>query len=195
MGNRGPFCSPFSSIEEVQPLLDEHREDDAKAKISDRQAFAAGRELLDCVKVRENMGIVFRWKLQSFLRFPWVRAFPEESSDQEIDYAVAKARDAQKSDKTSVCEALHALDGLRRVGIPVASAFLTAMRPDQFTVMDRQAFRALKAAFRPNVPGYLTYLEFCHQEAKRLGVTLREHDEALWHFGKKMVRRGRSDSN
>jgi hypothetical protein len=182
------FHSPFSSVADIRPLLQRHRADDAKAKVRDQQAFAAGKQLLEGARVRKNISIIFRWKLQSFYRFPWVRAFPEESSDEDINLAVARARDARASDEASVSEAILAFTRLRRVGIPVASAFLAAMHPRQFTVMDRQAYKALQVSFRPSIPGYLKYLQFCRREAKRLGVSLRKHDEALWQYGKQMRR-------
>lgn len=85
------------------------------------------------------------------------------------------------------------LDLLRGVGQPVASAVLTVWAPDRHTVLD---FRAVEALDRLGVlgqlvetlpprqggslPDYLAYLECCRALARRLGVSLRDLDRALW---------------
>jgi len=62
---------------------------------------------------------------------------------------------------------------------------LMAMRPEYFTVIDRQAYKALSADFRdPISPAeYFEYLEFCREQADLFGVPLRKYDQALWQFG------------
>jgi hypothetical protein len=71
------------------------------------------------------------------------------------------------------------------LGLPVASAILTAVFPDRFTVIDIMAFRALgvSEATPLSVPLYLRYLSVCGQHAERLGISLRDMDRALWQWG------------
>jgi len=93
----------------------------------------------------------------------------------------------------AIIKALRAFDDLPWVGIPVASAFLTALHPCRFTVIDRQAYKALSVDF----PGYLkpdeyrAYLSFCRRQAADLGVSLRVYDRALWQLGWERGRRAK----
>jgi len=64
--------------------------------------------------------------------------------------------------------AIEAFKDIHGVRVPVASAFLTAMDPEQFTIIDRQAYKALGVKFRDGTSEYLEYL------GKRLGFTLQE---------------------
>jgi hypothetical protein len=172
------FCSPFSTLQEVRKFIGRHRAADAKAKVRDAEMLAAGKKLRRGVQIRESIRCIYRWKLQSFLhRFAWVKSFPDGISDEVLNVAVQAAQEATPSNEASVRTALNKLDEIRGVAIPVASAVLTALHPDQFTVIDRLAYRALGATFRCGLAEYLRYLRFCHKQAARFGITLREHDE------------------
>jgi hypothetical protein len=152
--------------------------------------LAAGASLLRNVDIRSNLRFIFRWKLQSFKnRFPWVRAWPDGIPEEKLSEAVTAAQKATMSNEESIRDALQKLDNLPYVGVPVASAFLTAMHPEKFTVIDRQAYKALGADFRQDVSEYLRYLKFCQQQAARFKVSLRDHDRALWQFGAEIPRR------
>jgi thermostable 8-oxoguanine DNA glycosylase len=172
------------------------REEERKAHpeqnpINREQVFAAGKSLLNGMDARSNLRFIYRWKLRSFIRrFKWVREFPDTVSDAVLNDAIKAAREAVKnpSEKELVRVALVALEKMKHVGVPVSSAFLTAMDPTQFTIIDRQAFKALGAPFRASASVYLDYLWFCRSEAERLGVTLNEHDRALWQRGVEMGR-------
>jgi len=91
----------------------------------------------------------------------------------------------------AVRTALEAFCRLRGVQVRVASAILTAMHPEQFTVIDQKAYLALGRRLKPDIPEYLRYLAFCRGETHRLDVTLREHDQALWQRGDDLARRQR----
>lgn len=190
------FRSAFKSAQEVCDLI-RRREEEKKAKpTSDRiqrdQAFEAGRNILLGVDVRSNLRTIYRWKLGSFVhRFEWVKAFPDGISDQMLNNAVSLAQKAVKTpdDEGSVREVLEALTAIRGVRVPVASAFLMAMDPKRFSIIDRQAYRALGVKkFRDGIPDYLEYLWFCRKEAARLGVKLEKHDRALWQRGVELGR-------
>jgi hypothetical protein len=60
-----------------------------------------------------------------------------------------------------------------------------ALDPTRYTVIDRQAYKALDIAFPNNIKPdeYLCYLDFCRTRAKELGVSLRSYDRALWQHG------------
>ncbi len=75
--------------------------------------------------------------------------------------------------------------GLQGVAVPVASAILTAIYPERYTVIDFRALEALgsKTTDR-SVNFYLAYLTHCRQLAKAHHVTLRALDRALWQWSK-----------
>lgn len=180
------YSDPFLGAQDVYGLEARYLELNAERPITDAQCLAAGLALLQDIDLRANLRIVYHWKLESFVhRFSWVRSFPDVLSDRQIEQAVRAARQAVLGDERTVCVALQALDGFPHVGIPVASAILTAIHPDQFTVIDRQAYKTLKAEFRDpiQIREYLHYLNFCRSRSLSLGVSMRQYDRALWQAG------------
>jgi thermostable 8-oxoguanine DNA glycosylase len=154
----------------------------------DEKALTAGQAILAYENLQENAQTIFRWKLQSYWKrnFRWMKEFSEIFENQLLP-AMDAAIHADDDEPRTVIQALRVLDDLRGVGIPVASAFLTAINPYKFTVIDRRAYEALEAVF-PNSPSkdeYISYLNFCRAEAVRLGVPLRAYDRALWQKGGK----------
>lgn len=81
----------------------------------------------------------------------------------------------------------HLLLGtLRGVLDPVASSLLMVYSPDEFTVIDRYAIRALRAHGEwtgKRWPTYPQYLGICQDLRERCGCTLRTLDRALWAWG------------
>lgn len=78
-----------------------------------------------------------------------------------------------------------ALTGLCGVAVPMASAIMTAIYPDDFTVIDYRALETLGVKNpSPTVGYYLDYLNFCRTESKVRDVSLREFDKALWQQSK-----------
>ncbi|MEU7754296.1 hypothetical protein [Micromonospora sp. NPDC049171] len=74
------------------------------------------------------------------------------------------------------------LDG---VGVPIASALLTACEPSVFTVIDYRAIDTLRAHGELSQrPSYTSYLQVCSELAKRLDTDLRTLDRALWQWSK-----------
>ena len=126
---------------------------------------------------RTNLRTIVEWKLGSFSHLkPW--RIVEKNSDEEIADAVRLAADA-KTDRSGIA----VLVGLSGVGIPVASAILTAMFPLRYTVIDK---RALTSLGHPNNDGamkfYLEYLAECRRLADLYNVELRTLDRALWQW-------------
>jgi hypothetical protein len=73
--------------------------------------------------------------------------------------------------------------GLQGVQVPVASAILTAIDPERYTVIDFRALEALGCDSKDrSVNFYLAYLKTCRQLASKHGVTLRNLDRALWQW-------------
>ena len=146
------------------------RENDGEAK--DANALRAGSALLSGDDARTNLRTIVEWRLESFRRFK-PEGLLEENSDEEIADAVRLAADA-KTDRSGIA----VLIGLFGVGIPVASAILTAMFPLRYTVIDK---RALASLGNPTDDGTIRfYLEYL-AECRRLAVftmSNREHSIA-----------------
>lgn len=87
-------------------------------------------------------------------------------------------------DREKMCR----LNKVRGIGIPIASAILTVCYPDRFTVLDYRAWSALyqfkrvsKQAMPHGIKKYFDqYLPECTRLAKKMKMSLRETDKALW---------------
>jgi hypothetical protein len=74
------------------------------------------------------------------------------------------------------------------IGLSIASAILTICYPDEFTVLDYRAWESLQElgvdGLPPkepyDTPTYLQYCQVCQDLARRLGLSLRDLDRALW---------------
>jgi thermostable 8-oxoguanine DNA glycosylase len=186
------FCSPFNSANEVRVHIERRRaEREASPRkrnpIRREEAFAAGTNVDRGIDVRMNLKKIYKWKMKAFQRFHL--DFPDRITDEELNTAIEAARNAIRNpqDKRAVFVALDALKSLRGIGVPTASAILTAMNHKDFAIIDRQAFKALGVQrFRARIEDYIDYLRFCRNEAERLGVSLDCHDQALWQRGREI---------
>jgi hypothetical protein len=115
--------------------------------------------------------------------------------DENLPEKIREALQKAIAPTTSSREAILALTELRGVGVPVASAILTTIFPDRYTIID---FRALEAlGHEPDdVDFYERYLTFCTGLATDLArreiihpqdgypapTALRALDRALWQW-------------
>lgn len=118
----------------------------------DSEALEAGRRIREGDYSRENLEAIFEWKTGGR-----GRSRIANNSDDEIVDALHLAATAH-SDRGAVA----ALLGLSGVQVPVASAILTAIDPERFTVIDFRALEAL-GVIKSNitVDFYLEYLDAC----------------------------------
>ena len=147
----------------------------------DEKALAAAARIRDGECSRSNLERIVAWKSDRRL------ALISENSDSEIADALRLALRA-----TEPRSALAVLTGLRGVGAPMASAILTAIDPEKYTVMDFRALEALGVAdANTGLEFYLRhYLPECKRLASEAGVSLRTLDRALWAWSKK---KGKTD--
>ena len=138
----------------------------------DRKAFGAGKNILAGDFSRANLEGIVHWK--SNRRITLLR----DNTNSEIEDALRLALSAKEPRS-----AIAVLRGLRGVELPVASAIMTAIHSDQYTVAD---WRAMQALGQPNADYYridfyiLQYLPECRRLASAAGVSLRTFDKALW---------------
>jgi hypothetical protein len=142
---------------------------------SDDDPLAAGKKILMGKYTRTNLAVIFEWKTKGR-----GRSRIQRNSNAEVSDALKLAAEA-KTDRA----ALAVLTGLRGVGVPVASAILTAMHPKRFTVIDFRALEALGVkAPAISIEFYLKYLCECRILAKKHTVDVRTLDRALWQWSK-----------
>jgi hypothetical protein len=154
----------------------------------EKEAFEAGGRILQGGlsehDLKENLKKIIHWKSPRVVHyFEDNDSNPPEKIRGVIEKATAPAATVQ--------EAVKALTELRGVGVPVASAILTAIFPDRYTIID---FRALEALGHDaaGIEFYRQYLQFCrelaksgnvHPQANRAAPTaLRALDRALWQW-------------
>jgi hypothetical protein len=144
-----------------------------KAMAKERAAFDAGRLLASGKASRALFLAIANWK--SARR----RALLEENSLPALRAVMNMVRgNAPTSEK------LVALTGLRGVGVPMATAILTAMYPDDYLVLDVRTLDALGERGRqPTAELYEAFLSFCRTAANEAGMPLRDFDRALWKAG------------
>src|SRR5271157_6500772 len=97
----------------------------------DTKAFEAGSDIARGNCSRENLEAIVHWKS------PRRMALLDINTDEEIGDSLRFASDPFTPERSAV-EVLGKLHG---VGVPVASAILTAIKPEKYTVID---FRALE---------------------------------------------------
>jgi hypothetical protein len=106
----------------------------------------------------------------------------KKNTDEEISDTLKLALEAK-----TPRAAITVLRGLVGVDVPVASAILATMRPDEHTIIDWRALQAL-GAYKSNMvidtKLYVSYLHHCKEIAERNGVSLRELDRAMWQWSK-----------
>lgn len=141
----------------------------------DTEALQAGQRIASGDYSRVDLEAIFTWKTGG-------RGISRLRRNSEIEI-----RDALRLARTAQTEraAIAVLCGLCGVEIPVASAILTAIDPERYTIID---FRALESLGVKNswhtVDSYLRYLDQCRELARQNAVSLRELDRALWQWSK-----------
>jgi len=162
--------------EEIPSLVAQYNSENG-----DTNAFEAGRRIRDGAYTLDNLIAIAEWKLE---RAPGnyypSMAIIRKSDPVQVERVLRFI--TRTSNKKLAIEILDEIDG---IGVRVASAIMTAIYPDRYTIIDVHALRELgeeKQASRPDttVDFYLKYLDFCLATAAELGVSLRDLDKALW---------------
>jgi hypothetical protein len=162
-----------------------YKQGEAQLKAWLRTWFREGRPYLD----KPHFVDIARWKSQ--------RPLPHyESNDDDLVQEVTAVAFAARRDDLKL-RLLMLLDG---VGVPVASTILHFAFPDEYPIMDVRAVTTLTQLglwTRPvqfSVADWQVYTDLMRDHAKRLDVTLRELDKALWKSDEARTR-GRSFSS
>ena len=151
---------------EVGALAKRYEDDDEKA-------LQAGKNIVGGQYTRENLRTIFLWKTNGRGQSRLLR-----NTDAEIEDALRLADNA-KTERAAIA----VLCGLDGVGVPVASAIMTAVKPEVFTVIDFRALESLGVtSYTMGADLYLAYLQACRKLSSQNQVSLRALDRALWQW-------------
>jgi hypothetical protein len=140
---------------DLQLLAEEYWEKSGeKEQQLEKAAFEAGAAIRAGEHSLANLETIVRWKSERVVHYLI------GNSEAMIRRVLAVAA----SPETSTRDAINALTELRGIDLPIASAILTSIDPERYTVLDFRALEALGHA-RHNVEFYVEYVAFCRHLA------------------------------
>lgn len=130
---------------------------------------------------------ILKWKLRKqYGRQKKIRAANTDNLIRHITGAVLNLAHPDKGYEIDL--RINCLCCLRGVGIPVASAILALVFPDDYAVIDfrgwRQVFGAKREAF--SLRDYRRYLREIARFAGELGWSVQEVDLAIWEYDRRL---------
>jgi hypothetical protein len=148
--------------------------------VNQERAFQAGRSIASGNYIRQNLNMIVEWKMADNVHLTPVMTNITQNTDAVIEQ-VLRSASAANNERS----AIEALDKLHGVGVPIASAVLTAIAPEKYTIIDVHALRSLGVSddLIQKVDYYLAYLNKCRELAKQFKISLRTLDHALWQWG------------
>jgi hypothetical protein len=147
--------------------------------VDETKSAEAGRRIAAGDYSRANLRAIVAWKNKG----RWldrVLLLLDQNSEQDIEGALRVAAMAPE-ERTAIA----ALCGLKGVGVPTASAIMTEIKPERYTIIDVNALKSLGVPddLKDEVDYYVAYLRKCRELASKFAVSLREIDHALWQWG------------
>ena len=156
---------------EITALAEEYMKHSAQY---DKEMEDAGKRIAAGDHGRSTLEIVCRWKSDRRI------ALLSTNTDLEIERALKRALSAD-----DIKDAVHSLIALHGVGVKMASAILTAINPERYTVLDFRALEAVGLDNNDDIDFYVLYVGACRRLAQNHGVTMRVFDRANWQWSKR----------
>lgn len=122
----------------------------------EQEAYEAGAAIRAGEYSLANLEAIVRWKSERVVHYLI------GNSEAKIRRVLSIAA----SPESSTRQAVEALMELRGVDLPIASAILAAIEPEQYNVLDFRTLEALGHA-RHDVEFYVEYAAFCRRLAER----------------------------
>ena len=153
---------------ELPRLADQFRRETAEREDRlERAAFEAGAAIRNGDYSLLNLEPIVRWKSERAVKY--LIGNSSESIRRALEVAAAP--------EASTREAVAALLALHGVDIKAASAVLTAIFPERYTVMDCSVLEALGHP-RQDVHFYEDFLDFCHHVVASGAVAAQDDVES-----------------
>jgi hypothetical protein len=157
---------------QILDAIDLYRSDSAELK-REHEALQCGRRIAKGDVDPRHLYAIVDWKSAR------PKGLIKRNGSVDIREALRVASTARE-ERTAVA----VLCGLRGVGVPMASAILTAINQERYTIIDWRALKALSVErSQVTIDYYLEYLEYCRVKSARSRVCLRDLDRALWMLG------------
>ena len=172
-------ADPYNFVLQFQPSEIDGLVSRRLTNVEQDKAFEAGSSIAGGNYSRKSLNVIVEWKMEG-VHLTRVMSYLDQNTDAEVDHALRSAvgADTERS-------AIEILDRLHGVGVPVASAILTTINPEKYTIIDIYALRSLGISEGPTdrVDYYLAYLQKCRELARQFKISLRTLDHALWQWG------------
>lgn len=134
---------------------------------------------------------ILKWKLRR--QYGRQRALRAGNTDEVIRAVTSLALTITHNDKDYELELrVGILWALRGVGVPVASAVLALVYPDDYAVIDFRSWRQIfskdkeRTSFSFSISNYKQYMQEIRRLSQELGWTPQEVDLAIWQYDKDM---------
>ena len=172
-------ADPYNFVLQFQPSEIDDLVSRRLTNVEQDRAFQAGSSIANGNYSRDNLNLIVAWKMGG-VHLTRVMSYLSQNTDAEIDHALRSAI-AANTERSGI----EILDRLHGVGVPVASAILTTINPEKYTIIDIYALRSLGIWDGPTdkVDYYLAYLRKCREMAQQFKTSLRTLDHALWQWG------------
>lgn len=125
---------------------------------------------------------ILDWKLGSqYGRVSRHRKLLLDTSIPIVTRAAFEVRAAERGETLKIRTGI--LTALPIVGVPVASAILALVMPEEYGVIDFRGWRQVFGDKRPNfsIPGYLRYMQHVWRLADELSWMPQEVEHAIWY--------------
>ena len=172
------------SESELQQLADQcWQKAGERERELERAAYDAGTSIRNGEYSLANLETIVRWKSERVVHY--LIANSEAKIRQALETAAAPGASTRR--------AMEALMELRGVDLPIASAILSAIKPDLYNVLDYRTLEGLGHS-RHDIEFYVEYTSFCRRLAERglikpqadlPGATpLHALERALWEWSR-----------
>lgn len=145
----------------------------AVSAAADAQMEDAGKRIVNGDFSSSNLKKICEWKSRRRIRLL------DNNTDEVIEQALKAAVNPK-----DVRDAVNSLTQLEGVGVKMASAILTAINPELYTVLDYRALEALGSKDSDDIDLYVLYVEACKRMSEEYGVDMRTFDRANWQWSK-----------
>jgi hypothetical protein len=172
-------ADPYNFVLQFQPSEIDDLVSRRLTNVDQDKAFQAGSNIASGNYGRDNLNVIVAWKMEG-VHLTRVMSYLDQNTDTDLHHALRSAIEADTERS-----AIEILDRLHGVGVPVASAILTTVNPEKYTIIDIYALKSLGVTDGPTnkVDYYLAYLRKCRQLAQQFQIALRTLDHALWQWG------------